>query len=318
MNIEQIEQLKTKLKDLKVKIIKHEELEFDYQSCASLDRDYRLVDVQIHPSFLHIPEHKQDFIEIMYVYSGEITYLIGEKPLHLHTGDMLVLTPHLKHQIVPEDEHAIGLYFRVLPEFFDIIIKLLKNRVYLSDYVLYMLKRSSLPQSLLFSLKGEKKIENIMENIVYSVIEPKNEDPAILQTSLSLVFLELLNTRENLCLYGEFNYPELVVQASLRFLEDHYNSTNLLELSEMIGIEEMQLGKIIEDKLGVTFWEILTHKRFLKAVFMLVETELTVEEIAETTGYENISFFYRQFKRRYNMTPYQFRKKSRSMDFIRI
>ena len=38
-----------------------------------------------------------------------------------------------------------------------------------------------------------------------------------------------------------------------------------------------------------------------------METELPVEEIAINVGYENQSYFYRQFKARYEMTPNQYR-----------
>ena len=49
------------------------------------------------------------------------------------------------------------------------------------------------------------------------------------------------------------------------------------------------------------------RKRFQKATKYLVETDLQVEEVAVSVGYENVSYFYRQFKKRYGMTPRQYR-----------
>ena len=49
------------------------------------------------------------------------------------------------------------------------------------------------------------------------------------------------------------------------------------------------------------------RQRFQKAVVLLMETDLPVEEIAANVGYENMSYFYRQFKARYGMTPRQYR-----------
>ena len=60
------------------------------------------------------------------------------------------------------------------------------------------------------------------------------------------------------------------------------------------------------------------RKRFQKAVMFLMETELPVEEIAINVGYENQSYFYRQFKARYEMTPNQYRIIHRNDDQIEI
>ena len=60
------------------------------------------------------------------------------------------------------------------------------------------------------------------------------------------------------------------------------------------------------------------RKRFQKALMFLVETELPVEKIAANIGYENQSYFYRQFKARYGMTPSQYRQEHKHDTQIRI
>ena len=44
------------------------------------------------------------------------------------------------------------------------------------------------------------------------------------------------------------------------------------------------------------------------AVHLLCDTKLSIEEIALDVGYENQSYFFRQFKERYGMTPHKYRK----------
>lgn len=67
------------------------------------------------------------------------------------------------------------------------------------------------------------------------------------------------------------------------------------------------MSKIIKEETGHTFRELLMKKRFQMAVQLLLETDLRVEEIAIYVGYENLSYFYRQFKKRCKMTPRQYR-----------
>ena len=46
------------------------------------------------------------------------------------------------------------------------------------------------------------------------------------------------------------------------------------------------------------------------AVHLLCDTKLSIEEIALDVGYENQSYFFRQFKKRYGMTPHKYRKEN--------
>lgn len=67
------------------------------------------------------------------------------------------------------------------------------------------------------------------------------------------------------------------------------------------------LSRLIKQKTGYNFQELLQHRRFETAEHLLLETDLSVEEIALDVGYENQSYFFRQFKERYGMTPRKYR-----------
>jgi YesN/AraC family two-component response regulator len=75
---------------------------------------------------------------------------------------------------------------------------------------------------------------------------------------------------------------------------------------------------MIKQSTGFTFQEILRRKRFQKAVMLLLDTDLAVEEIVEVVGYENQSYFYRQFKSRYGMTPRKYRIEHKGDSRVRI
>ena len=48
-----------------------------------------------------------------------------------------------------------------------------------------------------------------------------------------------------------------------------------------------------------------------KAKTLLLSEKLTVEEVAEKVGYQNVEHFNRLFKKKYNMTPVQFRNEKK-------
>ncbi|WP_236639431.1 AraC family transcriptional regulator [Pelosinus sp. UFO1] len=69
------------------------------------------------------------------------------------------------------------------------------------------------------------------------------------------------------------------------------------------------LSKYIKEKSGGTFGEIVRNVRMKKACTLLNNGSMTVEKIADSVGYQNVEHFNRLFKKKYGMTPVQFRNK---------
>ena len=67
------------------------------------------------------------------------------------------------------------------------------------------------------------------------------------------------------------------------------------------------ISKYIKEKSGVTFGELVKKIRMKKARALLKSSNMTVENIALSVGYQNVEHFNRLFKKAYNMTPIQFR-----------
>ena len=51
----------------------------------------QLITVRPHSRFVDFPEHRHNYVEIMYVVQGSITHYIEGKELVLHKGDVLML-----------------------------------------------------------------------------------------------------------------------------------------------------------------------------------------------------------------------------------
>ena len=70
-------------------------------------------------------------------------------------------------------------------------------------------------------------------------------------------------------------------------------------------------GGVIEAVASVfstaNFQDLLQQRRFQAAVKLLEETDLSIEDISLDVGYENQSYFFRQFKKRFGMTPRSYR-----------
>ena len=66
-----------------------------------------------------------------------------------------------------------------------------------------------------------------------------------------------------------------------------------------------------KEKSGKTFGELVKNVRMKKARTLLKGGNMTVETIAEKVGYQNVEHFTRLFKKKYGMTPVQFRNEDK-------
>ena len=146
--------------------------------CSLLLRNDKLVTVRPHSRFVEFPPHKHNYIEIMYVCQGTITHYIEGKELVMHTGDLLLLNQHVKHGIKRAEYDDIGIDFIALPEFFDIPLHMMKENNVIAEFLVSIFRQKN-PGShyLLFELKKEKNIENLMENMIRTILyEDQDED----------------------------------------------------------------------------------------------------------------------------------------------
>ena len=93
----------------------------------------------------------------------------------------------------------------------------------------------------------------------------------------------------------------------LNYIQTNYLDVTLEDLSEKFYLSKPYLSKYIKEKSGVTFGETVKHVRMKKARALLKSTNMTVENIALSVGYQNVEHFNRLFKKAYKMTPVQYR-----------
>lgn len=95
----------------------------------------------------------------------------------------------------------------------------------------------------------------------------------------------------------------------MNYIQSHYADVTLDVLADHFNLSKPYLSKYIKEKSGMTFQDAVKKSRMKKACAMLKETNQTVESIAAYVGYENVEHFNRLFKKSYEMTPVQFRRK---------
>ncbi len=95
----------------------------------------------------------------------------------------------------------------------------------------------------------------------------------------------------------------------MHVLEVNYTADLSLEqLCLEMSLSATSINRILKSRTGLTFTLALREIRIRKACAYLRQTPLTVQEIAEMTGFRNARYFIHIFKERMEVTPGQYRR----------
>lgn len=96
----------------------------------------------------------------------------------------------------------------------------------------------------------------------------------------------------------------------ISYINSNYSRQIFLgKLSQELDINEKYLCSLMMKELGVTFLQYLDYIRLKNAAILLLNTNKTVIEISQLTGFSSERQMFNVFKRRVSMTPSQFKGK---------
>lgn len=96
------------------------------------------------------------------------------------------------------------------------------------------------------------------------------------------------------------------------FIEEHYEEPiSLKEVARAVSLTPGHLTTVVRRKTGRTVLEWISERRMAKARRLLVETDLSVEEVGRTVGYGHPGYFVRSFRRAHGATPLGWRRAGR-------
>lgn len=270
----------------------------------------KLITVRPHTRFIHFPEHTHDYVEAVYMASGATTHIVGGRRLRLEQGELLFLGQRTTHEVCRAEEGDVAVNFIVLPEFFNTTLSALGEeetplRRFLVDC---LCGPSTGPGYLLFRVANVKTVQNLVENLLWILLQDTPNRRKKSQMTMALLFLQLMGCTANLAADGK--NEEAVVKA-LAYVESNYASGSLSEAAELLNYDLCYLSREIRRKTGKTYTQLVQEKRMAQAAFLLRSTTRNVDDIARAVGYENIGYFHRLFREATGLSPRQYRLQQR-------
>jgi YesN/AraC family two-component response regulator len=287
---------------------------FDDQMIPKVSRELLFQEANIiirkHRRYAPVKMHTHDFVEMNYVYSGKCIQMINDERIELSAGDILLIDRDAPHSIedTKKDDIILNVLLKEETIMTDIISNLANSNNLVTQFMLLASKENEKHDSyLIFPNPNSDVLTGLMNNLLCVYFSEYSFKRKSLNLYLSLILVELTNILEKNNLKSMDTDVNQEVLSMLAYIDRHYNSISLDDLSKTFGYNKSYLSSKLKKEVGCSFKDLLNKKKINVAKELLKDTNMSVEEIALSVGYNEPSSFFKLFKKYTHMTPTEFR-----------
>lgn len=271
----------------------------------------KLISIRPHTRFVHFPQHTHNYVEVIYMCQGQTTHIVDGNTILLKEGELLFLNQHATQEILPAQEQDIAVNFIILPEFFDVAFRMLSEEEnLLRDFIVGCLcDDTRYDKYLHFQVSDILPVQNLVENMVWTLLNNQPGNRSINQTTMGLLLMHLMHyvSRIRVDVNSEKSFEQQLTMQVLRYIDTHYRDGSLTELAQAMGYDMYWLSRMIKHNLNCNYKELLQTKRLNQAAYLLQNTKLSISDISVAVGYDNTSYFHKIFKKYYKISPKEYR-----------
>lgn len=256
--------------------------------------------------FTVVPAHWHNNMEIIYIKKGRGTITVDLIPFQVSKGDIVVVPPGQLHSIEQLSECSMeyeNIIFQLsmlmapqgdicTEEFFQPLMhgRLLPETRYTQNAPIYPALSHCLDT-----------IDEICQNF------PPGYQLAI-KGQLFSFFYELSKSSHSAMPHRNSKSLDRL-KGLLKYVETNYQEKiSIADAARICSFSQSHFMKFFKASMGVSFIDYLNDYRLTMASTLLTSSSDTVVNIAAETGFENLSYFNRVFKRKYQCTPTEFRR----------
>lgn len=258
--------------------------------------------------------HQHNYIELAYVIQGEFRLKILDKTILFKEGESVLISQAVPHCEYIYAQDCIVLFLNVQNALFQLLFPK-KAKDSLENFVVHLLLSNQsnynylqfVPRLPSDTLSTPRLLENLIREI-------RNKETGYthvvtgyilrLFTYLPLEYQFVLDKKDS------YQLKALLFDDIKETIHRNYKDITVEKLQAKYHYNADYFNRLIQQFSGQTFIGFRQNVRLETAGKLLLNTDLCIEEIARETGYENQGYFYRIFKEKYSMTPFQYRKRN--------
>lgn len=291
--------------------ILHANYQFSHKFKSRMERRFfkdNYIYIEKQTRFTKVPQHSHGFIELIYIYQGQMQQNVNGIPMTLRKGEIMILNQFASHEIDAAGDDDIIINFIIKTEFFGKLMSLFDEDNLISDFILASINgKYRYGEHIHFKVGDVDAIQSIMHVIISEIYSTNKLKEVRVNFLVGLLLTELLSNIESSDYHINGTYNESISTAVLKYIDENYKVATLNEISRRLNQPNYKVSKLLKDFTGRNFSELLIEKRLDVLTHLLKHTNHSIIDVINLTGYENATHCYKIFKNKYGMSIKEYR-----------
>lgn len=284
---------------------------------SSLYSALRVMDIQLDltEKGWSYPNHRHSYFEFIYCLSGEVEQWVNGEVYILKPGDAMIIKSGLYHYTCThEATQFLVFHFDIEMKEVHSVFQLAKNPLICTDEMVD--EQGSISRWVSnfiveFKIRSQKKAPCLVQE---DYLESMDSAVNILRLHSSVI--ELISVLAEHFLSRERLQVTDIPQSQIRiayevsnYLENHlHNKVKIEEIAKELNIHRSYLSQCFKRTYGMSPSDYLLRIRIREARRLLLETEISIENLSQELSFSSAGHFSRTFRSIMGLSPLQFRK----------
>ena len=252
-----------------------------------------------------IPVHWHDEFEIIYVRSGFLTVSISGESYIGKTGEAFVVSPGNLH-LMGSQSGTVDYYTFLFP------LKYISFRTddMLDEKLLEPLNSGHLMICPRVNDTAKELCEQLIK--IYEAKNDESESKITTQVRTKIILLQFILEmwERGFVIENDKSGRNTIEKEMISYIQQNFmEKISLKEFSEQFHLSEKYISRYFKEHFHITLSQYVTYLRLEHAKQLLQDTDIPVTDVAMQSGYQNVSYFIRSFKKTYGVSPLKYRKK---------
>lgn len=271
-----------------------------------------------HLRYMPVFWHTHEFFEMLCVLSGECDNIFEQETFQMKPGDICIHAPGTVHAVRAFSDDAVLLNILIRKSTFErCFFSLMEEDCILSRFFRIAFYKTVEMPYLLFRTEKDLQIRSLILDALNEYESEAKYKRPLLNAMLSELLIRMFQGYEESIIVpsardSTARHADIV--RILRYMQENYCSVSMGELAERFNYSERQLQRIIFEATGMSFRDAIQTQKLTKAAELLRTTDLTVQAVAEETGFQAVNNFRKLFLKHYQLTPAIYRNQNRAGD----
>ncbi|GAA0114993.1 helix-turn-helix domain-containing protein [Clostridium senegalense] len=250
------------------------------------------------------PIHWHKSLEILFVLKGKINVTIESETYEVEEKEIEIINSEEAHMIFSDDEDNKVLMFHIDLKFFEKFYDDMEN-------IFFYVNSSD------EGVQNEEKydiIRRYLSMVLCELVQRQDDYDEFIEENLIELIYHLINNFHYLMYEKEeIKDNEEQLQRYHRIAKYIYNNYNnkisLQDIAQKEFLSTHYLSHEIKNTMGLSFKDFVNLVRVEESLKLLLDTDMTISDISEEVGFSHSRYYNKHFKKHYNLTPKQYRKK---------